>query len=427
MSVITLAVLGGSSVSTPALINALLQWTSARDARPELHVVLLGRSQHKLERVMAICKQLAQGASPALHIEATTDWYVGLSGADYILNQMRVGGLDARAHDELFPQSFGIPGEETIGPGGFANALRTIPVVLDALRIVSQVAPNSIILNLTNPAGMVQYAALRSTNAHMISVCDSPITLGNSLLDLLKMPSQQTEIGYLGLNHLGWVISLRHAGQDLLDNALERIESLSSLGIDAAYIRASRAIPLPYVRYYLHPDRILTQQQGKIPRARQLQTLEQKLLEEYERFAAHHHSEVPLSFEQRGAVWYKAIVVPVLDALVNNRRSTWIVNVRNGQTISWLPPETIIEIPATIDQHGAHPLPVEAKLLSSELRALLVAQATYESLAIAAIVERDREKALRSLVAHPLVRSLDCAEDVLTAVWPTGGIHDAAS
>src|SRR5712691_3395103 len=146
MSLITLAVLGGSGVGTPELFNALLRWPAGSDTRPELRVVLLGRSAHKLEQVRAVSEQIVQEAYPAIHIEAFTDWCLGLEGADYILNQVRVGGLEARAHDETFPQDLGIPGEETIGPGGFANALRTIPTVLESFDLISKVASNAVVL-----------------------------------------------------------------------------------------------------------------------------------------------------------------------------------------------------------------------------------------------------------------------------------------
>src|SRR5215470_13184783 len=173
MSAISLAVLGGSGVATPALVQALLEWGGHAQNRPDLHLILLGRSAQKLERVRAVCEQMVRGAQPGIRIEASTDLRAGLWRVDYVLNQMRVGGLEARAHDETFPQELGMPGEETVGPGGFANALRTIPVVNAVLRIVSEVAPNAIVLNLTNPASMVQYAATRYTHSHVISLCDS--------------------------------------------------------------------------------------------------------------------------------------------------------------------------------------------------------------------------------------------------------------
>jgi 6-phospho-beta-glucosidase len=424
MSFITLAVLGGSGVGTPELFNALLRWPASSETRPELRVVLLGRSTHKLEQVRAVSQQIVQGAHPAIHVEAFTDWHAGLEGADYVLNQVRVGGLEARAHDETFPQALGFPGEETIGPGGFANALRTIPTVLESLHLVRKVAPKAVVLNLTNPAGIVQHAALRHTDIPIISLCDSPITLGDDVARLLDIPRSRVEIDYLGMNHLGWITGLHDAEQDLLDRALEKIDHLSYLGVDTTYIRATRAIPIPYVRYYLHPERILAQQQGKVPRARQLQALEQELLAGYEQTLARNDSDASSKVARRGALWYSAIVVPVLDALVNDRGTTWVVNVANGQSIPWLPPETVIEVAARVDRQGAHPLPVASRLLVEDLRALLNSQATYESFAAPAIVERNREQALRALVTHPLIKSIDRAESVLTAVWPSGGVNN---
>lgn len=434
MAHISLAVLGGSSVATPALVQALLDWAGHAQDRPALRLVLLGRSARKLAQVRAVCERMVREAQPGITVEASTDLRTGLWRVDYVLNQMRVGGLEARAHDETFPQALGLPGEETVGPGGFANALRTIPVVNAALRIASEVAPNAIVLNLTNPASIVQYAATRYAHSNIISLCDSPITLGNDLAALVEKPRAGIDIGYLGMNHLGWVVSLCDAERDYMDLALERIDRLAYLGVDAAYIRASRAIPLPYVRYYLHPERILAQQQGKTPRARQLQALEQELLSRYEsidvgtRFiasdprASEPITSISEAVAKRGAVWYGAIVVPILDALINNHTSNWIVSVANKNLIPWLPSDTVVEVPCTIDSRGAHPLPVPEYLLPQELRTLLFSLALYEELASRAIVEQNRGLALRSLLAHPLMRTIDRAQAVLKAVWPTGGV-----
>ena len=431
MAQISLAVLGGSGVATPALVQALLDWAGHAQDRPEMRVILLGRSASKLEQVRAVCEQMVRGAQPAIHVEATTDLRAGLWRVDYVLNQMRVGGLEARAHDETFPQALGLAGEETVVPGGFANALRTIPVVNAALHIVREVAPDAVVLNLTNPAGIVQYAARRYTYTNVISLCDSPITLCDSLAKLVEKPRSAIGVGYLGMNHLGWVVSMCDAEQDLMNLALERIDNLAYLGVDAAYMRASRAIPLPYVRYYLYPERVLAQQQGKTPRARQLQTLEQELLSQYESISKYGRGDpggrpgnapVSQAVAKRGAVWYSAIIIPVLDALVNDHASTWIVSVANGSLIPWLPLDTVIEVPCNIDGRGVHPLPVPEYLLPLELRALLYSLALYEELAAPAIVQQDHDLALRALLAHPLVRTVQRAEAVLKAVWSAGGV-----
>jgi 6-phospho-beta-glucosidase len=344
-----------------------------------------------------------------------------LAGADYVLNQVRIGGLAARAHDETFPQALGIAGEETIGPGGFANALRTIPPVLEALRLVNEVAPQAVVLNLTNPAGIVQHAAGRYTDTRFISLCDSPMTLAEDVAKLVKLPREEVHIDYLGMNHLGWITGVHNEAGDLMDQALERIEQLPYLGVDSTYIRATRAIPIPYVRYYLHPQRMLAQQQGKTPRARQLQELEKELLAAFEQAEAEDDPSRILG--RRGALWYSAIIIPVLDAMVNDRNSIWVVNIVNNDQVSWLPSETVIEVPVHINRRGIHPLPIPEDTLSEGLRALLYAQAAYEALAVPAIVEQKRDLALQALVAHPLIRSIEQAEAVVQAVWPAGGIE----
>jgi 6-phospho-beta-glucosidase len=420
MPVLRFVVLGGSSVATPELCRALLNWPGGENMRPEMHLVLLGRSASRLEQVRAICARMLAGTS--LEVTATTDWHKGLAGANVILNQMRVGGLQARAFDETFPHAFNLPGEETIGPGGFANALRTLPVVLHAMHIVEEVAPGAQVLNLTNPAGIVQHAVTRYTGVRMLGLCDSPITLGDDIARLLALTRADLEIDYLGMNHLGWALAVRRQQDELMEAALARVGHLEHLGIDVDYIQATRAIPLPYVRYYLHPERMLAQQRGRKPRAHQLQVLEQELLQAYTLDLSETEGrQAGASVARRGALWYKAIVVPVLDALWQNRGSSWVVNVTNGQLVPWLPQETIIEVPARIDSHGVHPLPVPAHLLAPDLRTLLAALATYEDLAVPAIVEKNYTLALQALVAHPLIPSLDTARRVLDAVWPTGG------
>lgn len=420
MPPVTLAVLGGSGVATPELFHALLHWPF--EARPELRIVLLGRSAHKLEQVQRVGQHMVRNIYPPISIEATTDMRAGLTGADYVLNQVRVGGLEARAHDETFPQALGMPGEETIGPGGFANALRTIPVVMKLLQIVSEVAPQATVLNLTNPAGIVQHAALRYTSTRFISLCDSPITLGNDIATLLDIPRRQIEIHYLGMNHLGWITSISNGEQDMLDYVLGQIDHLPLFAEDVLYIRTTRAIPLPYVRYYLHPERILAQQLRKMPRARQLQLLEQELLAAYEQTTAKEGNPNSV-LGKRGAVWYSAIVIPVLDALIHDRNTVWIVNVPNRYSIPWLPSETVVEIPARINRHGVYPLPVAENALPEDLRTILSSQAAYESLAVQAIVEHNRAQALQALVAHPVIRSLDQAERVLDTVWTAEGVE----
>ena len=96
---VKLSVLGGSGVATPGLVQALVD----ADQRPPVEVMLLGRTVDKLERVATLSRRLAERASVPLTVNHTTDLRLGLEGSDYVLNQIRVGGYEARAYDESFP------------------------------------------------------------------------------------------------------------------------------------------------------------------------------------------------------------------------------------------------------------------------------------------------------------------------------------
>jgi 6-phospho-beta-glucosidase len=409
---IRFVVLGGSSVASPALIDALLH---SAGQRPPIEVMLHGRTRQKLEMVGGICQQMARERPGDLDVGYTTDLEEALEEADYILNQIRVGGLKARAFDETFPREFGIPGEETLGPGGFNNALRTIPVVLEWCKSIERVAPDALMLNLTNPSSVVQYAVTRYSKVRVIGICNTPLDLSNYVAKVLDVPLEQLGLDYVGMHHFGFITGARRDGQDVMAQVLERVAEFPELGIDTEIIQALGAVPCPYLRYFFHPDRMLARQQGKPARAEQLLELQDSILAEY----AHHTSgQMPEALAKRGANWYEKIIVPVLLALINDTRERIIVNVVNERTVPFLPEQAIVETACIVGSDGATPMGVE--VTPADVRVMIQLNCTYEMLAAEAIVERDRKKALRALLLSPLVPSADAAQAILERMWPQG-------
>lgn len=406
---VRLAVLGGSSVATPELIRVL----ASQVKRPPMEVVLLGRTADKLEKVAAASARLAARAATPLRVAHTTDERAGLEGADYVLNQVRVGGYKARAYDESFPQAFGIPGEETFGPGGMNNALRTIPVTLEHCEIIEQVAPDALLINLTNPSSFIQYAVTRYTQVGVVGVCDSPLGLARAVAALVGVPPAEVWVGYVGMHHFGWVTEARWNGRDVLPDALARIENLPGLPVDADFVRAVGAIPSSYFKYYFHPDRMLAKQKGRPTRAEQLLELEARMMKDYEDASL---AEAPASLAERGAHWYEDIVVPVLLAHANDSRAVFTLNVTNGTTVPWMPPEAIVELPTVVTRHGFHPLQPPAA--PPDIQAMVRLNAAFEMLWVEAVVERSHEKALRAMMLNHLVPDLDRARAILNEIWP---------
>ena len=396
-----LVVVGGSGSSTPELVDALNAWPGGADRRPPLAVALVGRSQDKVELVADECRARLAPAGPPVTVEAATDLRRALDGADVVLNQVRVGGLAARAFDESFPQAFGVAGEETIGPGGFANALRTVPAQRATWDAVAAVAPGALVVDLTNPAGIVCQAALREWPLRVVGVCDSPATFTRAIAERLGRPPARTARRYVGTNHCGWYVP---EGPDELDQLADLVT-----GMDPSVVRLHGAVPAPYVRYYVHPDRQLAAQMGRTTRAEQLQALDAELLALYA--AAPGSATI-----RRGAPWYGLSVVPLIDALEHGSEETLILGVPNEGRVPGVPDTTIVEVP-----HVA-PRPGELTgLPPADLPALpallLAAVGTYEALTVDALSPgAPAEARLRALAANPLVHDLDRAAGILRAI-----------
>lgn len=402
-------VLGGSGVATPELARAIAGMPGR--TRP-VELVLVGRSAEKLASVAGVARLLA-GEDPFLSISHTTDVEAALVGADCVLNQMRIGGLEARACDETFPRELGLPPDETVGAGGFACGVRAIPAILEYARRVERVAPGAVFLTFSNPASMVQYAISRYTQLTTLGFCDVPVTMVERIAHALGVPAAELRADYVGMHHFGWITGLRRHGRDLLPDALDKAAEIVK-DVEPGIAQAVGAIPSPYFRFVFHPERMLARSMERpATRAAELLELQAEILTAYDETLA--TGAPPTALERRGAIWYRAIVAPVIVALAEGRPGRFILNLPNGQAIPWLPPEAIVEVPALLEGGEARPLATGP--VPPEVRALVEANCAYEVLAARAIVERDRAAALRALLISPFKHTYDQAAGVLERVW----------
>ena len=410
---VRIIVLGGSGIATPGLAEALAR-IPGRTTSMEL--VLVGRSAGKLASVAAVTRMMA-GDDPLLTVSHTTDIEAALLGADYVLNQVRVGGMAARAFDESFPQKIGLPGEETVGAGGFANASRTIPVVLEYARLVERIAPHALLLTLTNPSSLVQYAISRYTQMHVIGLCDMPVTMVETIARAVGVPVEELTVDYVGMHHFGWITGVWRQDKDLLPEVLAKAADVAK-EFEPAVVQSIGAIPNAYLKYVFHPDRMLAKTKGRRTRGEELLDLQERILADYERSLA--AGQMPAALAQRGARWYHAIIAPVLVDLVEGRRGKrqavrHVLDVTNGQIVPWLPSEAVVEVSALVQ--GGRVQPLVTRPVPPDLKALVQANCAYEMMAVEAIVERDRAKALRALLLNPVRHTYDQAVAVVERAW----------
>jgi 6-phospho-beta-glucosidase len=413
-------VLGGSSVAVPELIGAI---TPYMDSSRYMQIILHGRSDAKLERVGRVCQDMA-AAVPGLSVDMTTDLGTALTGADFVLNQVRVGGLAARAYDETFPHRWNIPGEETVGPGGAANALRTVPVVLNLCHAVEQYAPDSTLITFSNPSSVVQRAIVQQTRLNVIGLCDAPYTMCKLAAQVLDLPMADVDTQYVGMHHFGWITSTLADGVERLPAVLADDAVCKALGLEPEIGRVTGTVPHPYFRYFFHPDRMLAKQRSASqPRARELQQLEAELLAAYEQ---HRGTGKPDAVSRRSAIWYEAVVVPVLAALAFGIPARLAVNIDNAGRIAALPDDTIIEISAEI-RDGAIHAPPPRRLPPPAMLGMLQANAAYEQTLVDAIVNDSADLLLQAFLMNPLVPSYEVAKEIIAEVWPRRGWPESES
>lgn len=406
-----LVVIGGSSISTPGLALALRGLKNV----DELDLVLHGRTQEKLESVARAC-QIALRDTHAT-ISWHTDLDTALTGAELILIQVRVGGLHRRHFDESFPRQLGLLGEETLGAGGFSNALRTIPVVLDLAQAIARVAPNAKAVNLTNPASLVLQALARYSEIQSIAVCDVPVQLTRMVYRLLKSVPGSLEIAYYGTNHIGWITSVRarEDGVERLPDVLDRLERAPDYPIDNEWVKVLGVLPGSYLRYFYSLEQWLGSPEEKT-RAAELLEVQDSMLRRYSALTPEASlADLQDIVESRQPHWYQEIVVPVLSASLSRDPQHLIIQTMNHGQDPRLPQLQAIEIPARVSSRGV--FPETPAPLPPDCRSLLEQNAVYESLAVEGIVERDRSKVLRALVTNPFVGTVEKAEAVLNAVW----------
>ena len=151
----------------------------------------------------------------------TGDRSAALDGAAFTLIQLRVGGQAARLVDETLPHRFGAIGQETTGPGGFAKALRTVPLVLEiAEEAARRGAPGGWILDFTNPVGIVTQALLDAGH-RALGLCNVAIGFQRVFAAHFGVEPERVRLDHVGLNHLSWIRAVRVDGIDRLPGLLE--------------------------------------------------------------------------------------------------------------------------------------------------------------------------------------------------------------
>jgi 6-phospho-beta-glucosidase len=401
-----IAVVGGGSTYTPELVSGL----TSLDVD---ELALIDVDADRLSVVGSLAGRMLDRAGWRGRLLLTEDLDRALDGADFVLLQIRVGGQAARLRDETIPLPCGCIGQETTGAGGFAKAMRTVPVVLQiAARVRELAADGAWIVDFTNPVGIVTRALLDAGH-RAIGLCNVAIGFQRHLAGLLGVEPGRVMVDQVGLNHLTWVRAVRlDDGGDILPQLLadEGEELAAHVGVPRQVLDDLGVLPSYYLHYFYAHDRVLAEQRDGIPRAAEVAEIERGLLELYRDPSL---VEKPALLERRGGAFYSEAALGLVRSLVSDDGAVHEVDVRNGGTLPLLADDDIVEVPAIVRATGPEPLPQAP--LAPELLGLVQHVAAYERLTAEAAVTRDPVTARKALLAHPLIGQADRVDALLEA------------
>lgn len=405
-----LAVIGGGSTYTPELIDGVLR---RRDRLPVTEIALCDINEKRLDVVAGFARRMVANAGGGIEIHTTSDHRDAVRDSRFVVSQFRIGQQQARHRDEMLGREFNLVGQETVGVGGFAKGLRTIPVALKLADAILEVAPTAQLLNFTNPAGMITEALLRERpTLNTIGLCNVPWNVKNEIASTLGYDFKNIELDYVGLNHLSWVRGISAEGVDISKSAISGFRGLTGKqapGDDDPIwhpgdIDILEAIPNYYLLYYYETQKWLQYQKSHPTRASEVMSIEAGLLEQY---ADASLVEKPADLMKRGGAYYSDSAAELMADIASDAQTVHIVNARNAGAVPGMNPDEVMELPCRIGASGATPLGTSA--LRPDINSLVRTVKDFELLTIRAAVDADEDAALRALITNPLGPDLSAA------------------
>lgn len=402
-----ITVIGGGSTYTPELIDGLLR--RERLFVP-MEIRLMDPDSKKLSIVAQFCKRMAVYNGSQVVIKETENLEEAVAGANFIISQIRVGGHEARHRDLELGLRYGLIGQETTGVGGFACALRTIPISLDIAKKISSLAPKALLLNFTNPSGIITEALVKYSSIKVIGLCNIPWLMQEDMAKALGVERAVLELDYVGLNHFTWVYGARVHGKDRLEELISRFQRLPKdrYRFSRELITNIQAIPSPYLQYYYDTEYMLKTLQNTPSRAKEVMRIEQQLLALYQNPKL---VKKPKDLMRRGGAYYGEAAAALLSSIVSGKKEIHVVNYPNSSRFSWLPAAAVIEAPWKFNKSAL--APVKMRPVPVHIQGMVARLKAYEELTVEAAVQGDRSLAFQALLTNPIIGNASKAFEAL--------------
>ena len=413
MKKLKVAIIGAGSTYTPELINGFITRKSELDLGS---VYLMDINKRKMEIVSQLVIRMLNAAGMNTKVVLTESLDEAVCDADYVVAQIRVGQLEARILDEKIPLKYDLLGQETTGAGGFMNAMRTIPAIMEIAKRVKALAPDAWLINFSNPSGLVAEAVLSQLDIKMLGLCNGPINMLSDAKNYVPVDTKDFDYDFVGLNHLCWITSIYADGKEIMKDLLHSgmvIKGLSNVpqaDYDEELLGAVPGLPISYLNYYYFRDKQIEKcKKASKTRGEVCKDIEEELLELYQNTEL---NKCPEELSKRGGALYSEAAVSIINAIENDKNEIHVVDVKNNGSYSFMDDNDVVETKCIINKNGATPIKLE-NFSNEYIIGMMQAVKAYEKLAAKAAIHGSYNDALAALIVHPLIGDYHKAKAVL--------------
>ena len=414
----SLVIIGaGSTVFTPGLMTDLA--SSSVFAGWTVHLVDLNADA--AETMARLGRRITAERGAELTFVPHVERREALPGARFVTTTIAVGGAAGWRHDVEVPARHGVAQTvgDSVGPGGVLRALRHVPELVAIAQDIADLAPTAQLINYSNPLTANVRAVAASTPVRVAGLCHGTMHTLGALARDLGVPRDDVHAVFAGLNHLCWLLDLRHGSDDLYprlrDLVAERAggRDAPSTRHEGVHLPVSADLLATFGRYPAPGDRHVAEFFGwylaghagrELPwglQGGQDMTMEYIAgkADLWDRLHGQADGTLPLLHNDSQEA---ERLVSIAEAIVTGRDTVELaVNLPNLGKISNLPPEAVVEVPAVVGAAGITGLGVGA--LPAAIAAVLTARAQQQELTVQAALTGSRELARQALALDPLV------------------------
>lgn len=418
---------GGSQTWAPQLVRDIVLKKEMAEA--DLEIALLDLNLPRARAIKHLFDTLlAKWKVGRVLLYATKDRERALRNADFVLIAISTGGLEAMRHDLEIPERYGIYHTvgDTVGPGGWARALRNIPVFHSLAQQIKVLAPRAFVLNYTNPMGaLTKVLSDELGRSRVVGLCHGMFETYEMLKDVLGVQNErELKLTFGGLNHFFWVLNVTLAGKDgyellrrklrgrtlvqLFDRMTTDQHGWSSRGRLASELFEQYGY-LSYIadRHICEFFGCYITSKEMMERFRLMRTSIEERAAHYAR-AAQRIADMIAGRSEMGKTPSRETAADIMAAITFDRGFADVVNMVNTGQIPNLPLGAVVETMGYVDAGGARPLTVGP--LPEQLRALCAPHAEVQLRTVEAGLSGDLEEALMALVADPVCATLTASD-----------------